>query len=138
MHKYPQVDNMTPKAKYQFEKKNIIDLHNEVYSTLQLFKKITENTKTDLIVLLDRTDISNYFWLKKQNTKLSFQDFKNLLKNDLIIPDCTFYLNVPQDILINRITHDTYPNSSRNKERKCTIKQYHTLYDNTIKDSEER
>lgn len=138
MKDYPLVDNMSTEERFIFEKENAIRLRRELNIAVH---RLLANTQKDILLILDRSEISWYFWLKKLFSSLSFEEYLNLSKNEnakinIIKPDITFVLQVRKEELLKRNAKRWEKNTSRNQERENNITHYHQLFEDTIKEVE--
>lgn len=137
MADYPLVDQMTKEERFEFEKENIIRLRRELNIAINRY---LIRTQKDLLLILDRSEISGYFWLKKLYSSLNFTEYLNFTdskghKIDIIKPDVVF-AQVSKEELLKRNELRSEQNSSRSKERKKNIQYYHQLFEETLEEVE--
>ena len=104
MKAYPLVDHMTTAERFDFEKENTIRLRRELNIGLN---RILAHTEKDILLVLDRSEISGYFWLKKLFSSLTFEEYLSFKDSkghstEIIKPDMIFALQV--SILILQTT----------------------------------
>jgi|GEM_PF-937479 dTMP kinase len=138
MADYPLVDQMTKEERFEFEKENIIRLRRELNIAIN---RHLIRTQKDLLLILDRSEISGYFWLKKLFSSLTFEDYLNFTdakgnRVDIIKPDIVFALQVSKEELLQRNVIRGESNTSRNKEREKNIQYYHQLFEETLEEVE--
>lgn len=138
MADYPLVDQMTKEERFEFEKENIIRLRRELNIAIN---RHLIRTQKDLLLILDRSEISGYFWLKKLFSSLTFEDYLNFTdvkgnRVDIIKPDIVFALQVGKEELLQRNVIRGESNTSRNKEREKNIQYYHQLFEETLEEVE--
>jgi len=138
MADYPLVDQMTKEERFEFEKENIIRLRRELNIAIN---RHLIRTQKALLLILDISEISGYFWLKKLYSSLNFTEYLNFTdskghKIDIIKPDVVFALQVSKEELLKRNELRSEQNSLRSKERKKNIQYYHQLFEETLEEVE--
>ena len=134
MKDYPLVDHMTTAERFDFEKENTIRLRRELNIGLN---RILAHTEKDILLVLDRSEISGYFWLKKLFSSLTFEEYLSFKDSkghitEIIKPDMIFALQVSKEELLKRNAERGESNSSRNRERYTNIANHHELFEETL------
>lgn len=134
MKAYPLVDHMTTAERFDFEKENTIRLRRELNIGLN---RILAHTEKDILLVLDRSEISGYFWLKKLFSSLTFEEYLSFKDSkghstEIIKPDMIFALQVSKEELLKRNAERGESNSSRNRERYTNIANHHELFEETL------
>lgn len=82
-------------------------------------------------IIMDRSYISRYFMLMQQGVNISLED---VARDTQVIPDLYFFLEVPKEILLERVSDD---NPSKTEFRREIVKKWYNLWDEVVGTAQE-